>query len=234
VRTGAWAEAFALTADAAPKAALATAAADGETNANRALDLAKQAFEADPSLAPAALAYATRLRAAGRERRVEPVLRRAWEAAPQQALADLLLEPVNDPLARVQAAKKLVAANTAHPESHFLLARMNLSAGLTGEARHQVQEAHKAGMNERRLWSLLADIEEQERGETEEGHAAQRDALRKVAEAAPDAGWQCGACGTAHEHWMPACRSCGTAGGLRWGAVSSAHAVPARETARLG
>lgn len=234
VRTGAWAEAFALTSDAGPKAALAAAAAEGEKNANRALDLAKQAFEADPALAPAALAYAARLRASGRERRVEPVLRRAWEAAPQQALADLLLEPVTDPLARVQAAKKLVAVNAAHPESHFLLARMNLSAGLTGEARHQVREAHKAGMNERRLWSLLADVEEQDRGETEEGRAAQRDALRKVAEAAPDAGWRCGTCGTAHERWVPACRSCGTAGGLRWGTVGTAHAVPMREAVRLG
>jgi len=233
VRNAAWGEALALTGDAGMKAALAAGAAGTESNSSRALDLARQAFEADPALAPAALAYATRLRAAGRERRVEAVLRQAWGRAPQQALAEFYLAPLDGALSRVQAAKRLVETNPVHAESHFLLARVSLAAGLTGEARHQVQEAHKAGMNERRLWSLLADIEEQDRGGSEEGRAAQRDALRKVAEATADAGWSCSACGTAHAAWRPACAGCGTAGALRWGVAGAAHLAPAREAARL-
>ena len=65
VRAGEWSDALALADADAPKAALATAAAEAETDPGRALRLAKQAWQDDPSLAPATLAYATRLRAAG-------------------------------------------------------------------------------------------------------------------------------------------------------------------------
>ena len=215
IRTEAWADALALTTDAGPKAALAAAAAAAEPDGGKALRLARQAFEANPALVPAARAYATRLRASGSTRRADAVLRQAWAATPHQDLADLLLAPFTDPLARVQAAKQL--ANQTHPESHFLLARQNLAAGLTGEARRQVNEAHKAGLNERRLWSLLADIEEAERGATEEGRGAQRDALRRAAEAMPDSHWHCSACGTVHPVWRAACAHCGAVGALRWG-----------------
>jgi len=238
IRTGAWAEALQLTADPGPKAALATAAAAAEPNTGKALALAKQAFEASPGLAPAALAYATRLRAAGRERRAIAVLRQAWGAAPQQDLADLFLAPHTEPLARVREAKSLAETKPGHAESHFLLARTYLAAGLTGEARHQVEEANKAGLNERRLWALLADIEEAARGETEEGRAAQRDALRHLASAAPDAGWQCTACGAAPAEWAGACLSCGAAGSLAWGSHRPAVITPGMmapaEMQRLG
>jgi len=213
VRAGAWAEALALTSEKTPKAALAAAAADEEKDSDRALRLARQAFELDPSLTPAALAYATRLRAAGRERRAQAVLRQAWTAAPHQDLADLALAPTGENLARVQAAQRLAAANPNHAESEFLLARTDFAAGLTGEARRHVTAAHEAGMNQRRLWSLLADIEELEGGPTE----ASRAALKRAAGAEEDSGWQCAACGTAHQAWRPACAGCGATGALHWG-----------------
>jgi HemY protein len=213
VRAGAWAEALALTSEKPKKAALAAAAAQAEENSARALRLARQAFDSDPSLTPAALAYATRLREAGRERRAQAVLRQAWTAAPHQDLADLALAPTGDSLARVQAAQRLAAANPNHAESHFLLARTDFAAGLTGEARRHVAAAHEAGMNQRRLWSLLADIEELESGPTE----ASRAALKRAAAAEDDPGWQCFSCGTAHPAWRPACTGCGATGALHWG-----------------
>jgi HemY protein len=63
LRTGSWAEALALSGPEAPRAVMATAAAEAATDPIQALRLAKDAFAADPKLAPAALAYASRLRA---------------------------------------------------------------------------------------------------------------------------------------------------------------------------
>ena len=216
VRTGAWTDALSLTTDKAPKAALALAAAQAERDGGKALALARQAFELDNTLAPAALEYATRLRATGSERRAQAVLHTAWKAAPAQALADLALAVTPDALPRARAAQKFAADTPGHAEAHFLLARTELAAGLTGEARRHVQAAHAAGMDQRRLWSLLADIEEAERGDTEAGRAAQRDALKRAAEAGDDPAWHCAACGAAHPAWHPACPACGTTFSLAW------------------
>jgi HemY protein len=69
LRTGSWAEALTLTGPEAPRAVMATAAAEAATDPIEALRLAKDAFNADSSLTPAALAYARRLRLAREERR---------------------------------------------------------------------------------------------------------------------------------------------------------------------
>lgn len=88
---------------------------------------------------------------------------------------------------------------------------MALDAGLTGEARRHAEAAHAAGLNQRRLWLLLAEIEEAE------GSAdAQREALRRAATADDDPGWQCGNCQATQAAWQPACPRCFTVGGLRW------------------
>ena len=97
------------------------------------------------------------------------------------------------------------------------VARIALEAGLTGEARHQAEAAQAAGLNQRRLWLLLAEIEEEERGDTEAGRMVQRDALRRAASADPDPGWTCSVCHTAHPVWQAACPACATPGSLRWG-----------------
>jgi len=86
VRTGDWAGALALADANAPKAALATAAANATQDPGAALRLAQLAWKADPGLAPAALAYATRLRAAGKERRALAVIRQSWARAPHPDL----------------------------------------------------------------------------------------------------------------------------------------------------
>ena len=190
VRAGEWSDALALADADAPKAALAAAAAEAESDAGRALRLAKQAWQDDPSLSPAALAYATRLRAAGRESRALAVIRHSWAIAPHPDLADFALAPVSDTLQRTQAAQRLTEANPDHAESRLLLARTALEAGLTGEARRHAEAAAATGLNQRRLWLLLAEIAEAEGGDSETGRLAQRDALRRAAAADPDPTWQ--------------------------------------------
>lgn len=207
LRTGDWSGALALADGNGPKAALATAAANETQDPSAALRLAKQAWTADPGLVPAALAYATRLRAAGKERRALAVIRQSWALAPHPALAEFVLAGAGDKLRQYQAAQGLTAGNPAQAESRLLLARTALAAGLPGEARRHAEAAREAGLDDRRLWVLLAEIE----GEGEAGQVALRHALV----AAPDPTWRCMSCHTAQATWQPVCPACGTVGGLR-------------------
>jgi HemY protein len=216
VRAGEWSDALALADADAPKAALAAAAAEVQSDAARALNLAKQAWQDDPSLAPATLAYATRLRAAGREARALAAIRHSWAIAPHPDLARFALAPVSEPLQRLQAAQRLTEANPEHAESRLLLARAALEAGLIGEARRHAEAAVAAGLNQRRLWLLRAEIEEADGSDTESARLAQRQALHRAATADPDPAWHCQVCNTVHAAWHPSCPDCFTVGSLRW------------------
>lgn len=228
VRAGNWAAALELADADAPKAALAAAAADAETDAGRAIRLAKLAWREDPSLAPAALAYARRLRTAGHESRALATIRQSWNIAPHPDLAEFVLAPVNTPLARMPAAQKLTQGNPEHAESRLLLARTALEAGLIGEARRYAEAARAAGLNQRRLWLLLAEIDEADGGD-------QREALRHAATADPDPVWRCTACRTVCAEWHPGCPNCFTVGSLRWttGPVATPPLLPVQPATTL-
>jgi HemY protein len=212
VRIGDWGHALALAGPDSPRSAYATAAAESAVDPERGLALAKRAWRDDRGFAPAALGYATRLRAAGKEKAAFAVVAESWGEAPNPGLAAFALAPVHDKLARVAAATRLVEGSPEHAESHFLLARENFAAGLTGEARRHAEAARRAGMRQRRLYLLLGELAAAE-GNTE----AQRDALLEAANAEPDPAWRCEACGAVHAAWHPACPSCHTPGRIAWG-----------------
>ena len=216
LQTENWAEALELIGPDPNRPTYYVAAAEADPDPARALAFAKQAWKQDPGFAPAVLAYATRLRATGSEKRAQSCILEAWKRAPHPDLAAFALAPQTDPLARVQAAKRLAAANPTHPESRVLLARTALDAGLTGEARHQIEIAKNEGIQQRRLSLILAEIEEQQRGDTEAGRLAQREALRNAATAEPDPRWQCTTCHSEHDAWHPKCATCGKIGTIQW------------------
>ncbi len=216
VRTGNWAQAQALAEPGAPRLAYATAAAEAESDPGQATRLAKRVWRENPAFAPAAIAYARRLREAGREARAVAVIRDAWRAAPHPDLAAFALAPVTDKLARVKLAERLAQAAPGHAESELLLARTALEDGLTGEARRHAERAAAAGMGEKRLWLLVAELEAREHGDTDAGHAAQRNALQRAATAEPDAAWRCEACGTVQARWQAVCPVCHAAGRIAW------------------
>lgn len=216
IQAGHWSEALPFADTDAARAALATAASQAAPDKAEGLKLARLAWKADASLAPAALAYATRLRVDGREARAQTVVRHTWTVAPHPDLAAFALLPITDRLARLKAAQRLAEANPEHAESRLLLARTALAAGLTGEARHQAKLAAASGLNQRRLWLLLAEIEEADSVGGADSHAAQAEALRRAAAADADPQWRCEVCHTPHAGWYPACTSCGAAGSLRW------------------
>jgi HemY protein len=225
VRSGDWAEALVLAGTAAtntstgtsPVAALATGAALAEANPDRAERLARQALKADPSFTPAVLARAGLLRARGREKNAAAVLAEGWKRSPHPDIATMALAPATDKLVRMQAAQQLTAGLPEHPESRLLLARTALDAGVVGEARRHLEAVKNAGLNQRRAWLMHAELEEEERGDTEAGRLAQRDALRKAAAADPDPEWRCSVCHTPQAAWRAACPVCLTPGGLVWG-----------------
>ncbi len=212
MRTGAWADALQLTNDDAPKAGFGAAAAEAESDPAVAHKLAKQAWKRDPALPPAAIAYARRLREGGREKAALEVLRKSWALTPHPDLADFALVPSVDRMAALRTGTDLVRGAPEHAESHLLLARLSLAAGLTGEAHRHLDAAAAGGLDQRRAHLLRADIAEAEGNEP-----AQRDALRGAAMAAPDPAWRCEACGTPLGGWHPACPVCHTAGRVRWG-----------------
>jgi HemY protein len=212
LRSGAWADALQLTQEDAPKAAFGAAAAEAETDPSAALKLAKQAFKRDPALTSAAIAYARRLRDAGGEKAAQDVLRRSWSLAPNPALADFALLASPDKRARLTTGINLVKLAPDHPESHLLLARLSLEAGLPDDAQRHMEVVRKAGLDQRRVHLLAADIFEAEGNDT-----AQKTALRGAASAAPDPEWRCEQCGTTLGAWSPACPVCHTVGRVKWG-----------------
>jgi HemY protein len=220
IRAGSWKEALTLSEPSGPVAALATAASGQESNGSEARRLAKQAWDADPTLAPAAIAYARQLRASGKEARAQEILRSTWSLAPQPDVADYALASAADDLARMRLAETIARVSALDPESSFLLARTALAAGLTGEAQRHALTARELGMNQRRLWLLQAEIA----GRMDDA-PAQNEALRHAASADPDPVWRCAQCGTAHDQWRPVCDACQTPGRIAW--TSGMHASPA-------
>ena len=214
IRAGSWHEALELAGPGDPVAALSVAAANSATDAGEARRLAKRAWKADPGFAPAALAYASRLRDAGKESRAQEVLRLGWAKSPHPDLADAALAGGTYTVSRERRADALAAAAPDHPESHLLLARSNLAAGQLPDARRHAEAALAAGMNQRRVWLVLAQVAEQQ-----DDRPMADESLRKAAEAEPDPVWRCENCGTVQDGWRPVCETCHTAGRITWGST---------------
>ncbi len=208
--TGEWREALRL-ATPENKAALAVVAAQNESDPKAALALAKQAFDAEPGLVSAATAYAAALRANGKQKQAQDVLRQAWSAQPHPDLATAFVADAGDKLAQAREMAVLVRSNPDNPEAYMAIAHAALDAGLPAEARRQLERARAAGLNQRRFWALLADVAVME-GKSEDA----QEALRHMQDAEPDPSWRCTACGTSYESWRAICENCRSTGTLHW------------------
>src|SRR4051794_24845195 len=109
LQTENWSEALELIGPDPRRTVYYIAAADAEPDPIRALSFAKQAWRQDPAFPPAALAYASRLRAMGNLKRAQSCISEAWQRAPHPDLATFALATESDKLARVQLAKRLAA-----------------------------------------------------------------------------------------------------------------------------
>ncbi|HVY16284.1 MAG TPA: heme biosynthesis HemY N-terminal domain-containing protein [Rhodopila sp.] len=228
LQTDNWADALDLIGSDPRRVVYYIAAAEAESDPKRALEYARKAYREDPTFAPAVVTYAQRLRLAGHDGRARSTIQEAWARAPHPDFAALMLATETDKMGRLQAAKRLVERNPTHPESRLLVAQAALDAGVTTEARMQIEAARAHGVNQRRVYLLLADLEEQEHGETEAGRQAQRAALRAAATAEPDPHWLCTNCSAEPVAWQPKCPVCSHVGTLRWVATTkTGPTVPA-------
>ena len=198
------------------QAPLALAASGLEPEGGRAAELERQAFQTDPGFAPAALAHAKRLRDTGSPRRARQVLEEAWKRRPHPDVATAYLGDEADPLQRVRSAEQLAHGNPKHPESHLLIGRVAIEAGLTGRARQELEALNASGLADRRVYLALSDLEEAEGGDTPHTRAAQARWLRMAATAAPEPRWRCSACGTDQPAWTPVCPHCQSVGTIGW------------------
>lgn len=228
-RRGDWAEAFRLARDDAERAAFATADADAEGDRARATKLARQAHRLAPGLAPAALAYARRLREEWNQKGAVEVLRETWLVEQNPALAQAAVADQADRLQRVGLAQAFVAGTEDALESRLFVARACLEAGMIGEARrHALAAQDRAGGTvDRRIPMLLSEIAEADPslGETER-RAASAEQLRLAARARAEPGWTCGHCHARHPAWGPICRSCSRAGRIGWSAEAGTALTP--------
>jgi HemY protein len=214
-----WPEALALSPPGRSRAPLALAAALQTEDAEQAAAFEKDAFAADPAFAPAALAHAKRLAAAGQGKRAKAVLEQAWAANPHPDLADEYLRGEGDLLGRARAAEQLVHRNPTHPESRLLLARTWTAANLTGRARAELTALLGSGQADRRAYEAMIELELLEQGEGPAGRAAEAKLLRAAAAAPPPPAWRCGECGAEHARWVPDCPSCRAVGRIGWEAA---------------
>ncbi|MCX7932701.1 MAG: tetratricopeptide repeat protein [Rhodovarius sp.] len=202
-----------ITPPEAPRAERLLAEAAAATSAEEAARLEREAFAADPGFAPAAIAHAARLSAAGHEEAARAVLEVAWAAAPHPDLAFAYLGAETDGHRRLAQAQVLARHHPHHRETRLMLARAHLGAGELAPARRLLEELLAEGPPDRRVHQAMAELCRRE-GDVE-GAARHLD----LALAAPlPAVWSCSACGAEVERWVPACRACGAALAVRWGA----------------
>ncbi|AMW34238.1 hypothetical protein HEQ62_06005 [Haematospirillum jordaniae] len=135
----------------------------GDTSAARRN--ARKAMRQDRHFLPAVL---TLVRALGREgapAKGMSLIRDVWPDMAHSALAAAFLELcAREPeLQRVARVKTLTDRAPSHPESVFLLATVSLEAKLWGQARSALEGLYRNGLEDPRLASLMALVEEDEK-----------------------------------------------------------------------
>jgi HemY protein len=188
-------------------------AAEETGDRTQALRLAREAQRLDPGLVPAAVQLAGLLIAAGKTREAARVVESGWVQSPHPALAQTYaaINAEESPLDRARRFERLGEMNRSTRDARLELAEVAMTARLWGEARRHLEMAMELGATVR-TYRMMAELEEQERGDSE---AAAR-WLRKAAEAAPDPAWICERCGAAHPQWSARCQSCGGFATLAW------------------
>lgn len=185
-----------------------------------AVGLARQAVALAPDLVPARAILAVLLAKIGKRRRAAKAVEAGWAQTPHPNLAAAyaMIEPAENPVARVRRFEHLAALNPANRESHLALAEAALAAQLWGQARTHLAKAMDLDGGtapSARVCRLMARLEEGERGDAE----AARRWLVAAAEAESDPAWICEKCGRPAAEWQARCPHCGAFDSLAWRAA---------------
>ncbi len=190
-------------------------AAEGRGEIGQARSLAKRAHNLDPQLTPATIRLARLELAAKHRRRARHLIEKVWSenSGVHRAIADIYVEAAGatDPIARFRALEGLHALNPDSRESALILAESAIDAGLSGNARAQLEVLEKE-RSSARLVQLMARLAVAE----SDGDEDTTFWLDRIAAAAPDPGWICGQCGATSTHWQAGCRACHSTGRIHW------------------
>lgn len=168
-----------------------------DTNRDKALTLAAQAYDLDAELVPAAALIARSHIANGNTRKATKVLRAAWAKAPHPELAELVgrSHPDDGPEQRFERIRDFVGVPGANPESAVALARAALAAQRIDVAREALS-TYADDRPQARICALLAQIEE---AGGDKGRA--REWLARALTAPRDPMWVSD--GVANNRWVP-------------------------------
>jgi len=182
-------------------------------DAGKAAALARKAWEADDTLAAAAVLRTELMGSAGKPKAAREFAERVWPVRPHPVLGRILAttetdETHDDMLTRVRA---LVSANPDHVESRLLVAEAALAARNVTAGREALKPLIEKGSSAR-AYALMAALDR-----AEHGAAADPEDWIDLALAAPrDAVWVCGACGYRAPHWHGACPRCASVAKAVW------------------
>ncbi|MBN34836.1 MAG: heme biosynthesis protein HemY [Rhodospirillaceae bacterium] len=169
-----------------------------------ALKRAREAHDEAPDLVPATVLLARVLIDAQKLRQAAKAIEKSWPRTPHPALAELYVETGRDSgVEHYKRISKLVDLAPDARESHLAAARAALDSNLTGEARCHLLALEDETVTTcvARLW---AELEEREENADEVSLW-----LRRVADADPEATWQCDRCGEVASDWHAVCEGCG-------------------------
>jgi HemY protein len=189
-------------------------AAESDGRTAEAADLLRRAYKLAPDLVPVAAKLGRLLAGRGERRRARKIVESAWAEHPHPDLADAFraLAPDEEPLARLQRTARLGAIRPDHEETHIAIAQAALDSRLWGEARRHLRLALLAPNPGRRVFRLMAKLEEQESGDPLQA----RQWLARAAEAEHEDAWVCRRCAAAVATWHPICPACNAFDGLAW------------------
>lgn len=184
-----------------------------EGRMEEALQGAQKAHDLNPASVPAAVQLATLRARTGNVKAAGKVLEQAWRAGahPDLARAWGAVAGLDDPLALVKRQEELLRLGPDCAEAHLALGEAALKARLWGVSRMHLEKARTLAPTAR-VHRLLADLAQAEQGDG----PAYRDALARLAAAAPDPAWVCRSCGSTAPGWSAVCRHCGGFDTLDW------------------
>jgi HemY protein len=188
--------------------ARAIALAENDLDVSR--ELALEAVKLAPSLVPAAALAGRQLAEAGERRKAAKILDAAWRAQPHPDLAEAygqtrLGASARERLTRLQA---LASKTPGHIEAALAVARAALDAREFPAARSALEPF--VGMPTQRVAELMADIEQEEHGDS--GRARQW--MARAVHAAPDPVWT--ADGAVSDRWLPVSPVSGKLDAFQW------------------
>jgi len=183
-------------------------------NPVKALKHAEKAVSLDNAFIPAALRLAQMYLDRGNVRKAQGVVEKAWGLVAHPDLVDLYFRALqaDDGLKKVSAAEKLFAFKPKAPQSHTMLAEAALEAQLWGQARTHLGAAMEAGLATRRVFTLMARLEDEDRGAKDQV----RHWLARAASASAEPAWVCSDCGHVEAQWTPHCPKCRGFDTLYW------------------